>query len=110
MIFEQAWSLVKGMNTVRCNKCTWEGEEENLVMFEDEDGFGKGCPKCETDAYLMDLELDSGHNALDMKEAVEAVRGLVEQGNSVMPSVKLVADQLDIKGRDLMREYTEAYR
>ncbi len=117
MSFEEAWSLVKGMNPVRCNKCMWKGEEEDLVMFEDEDGFGKGCPKCETDAYLMDLEeavemfnLDSGHNAMDMKEAVEAVRGLVEQGNSVMPSVKLVADQLDIKGRDLMREYTEAYR
>ena len=46
----------EGMNTVRCNKCMWEGEEEDLVMFEDEDGFGKGCPKCETDAYLMDLE------------------------------------------------------
>ena len=43
---------------VRCNKCMWEGEEEDLVMFEDEDGFGKGCPKCETDAYLMDVDLD----------------------------------------------------
>ena len=41
---------------VRCNKCMWEGEEEDLVMFEDEDGFGKGCPKCETDAYLIDVE------------------------------------------------------
>jgi len=41
---------------VGCNKCMWEGEEEDLVMFEDEDGFGKGCPKCETDAYLMGLE------------------------------------------------------
>lgn len=49
----------EGMNTVRCNKCMWEGEEEDLVMFEDEDGFGKGCPKCETDAYLMDLEAES---------------------------------------------------
>ncbi len=117
MSFEEAWSLVKGMNTVRCNKCMWEGEEEDLVMYEDEDGFGKGCPKCETDAYLMDLEesvemfgLPSGHYAKVMKVAVEAVRAMVEQGNSVMPSVKLVADQLDIKGRDLMREYTEAYR
>ena len=42
---------------VRCNMCTWEGNEEDLVLFEDEDGFGKGCPKCETDAYLMDLEV-----------------------------------------------------
>ena len=45
--------------TVKCNMCGWRGEEEDLVMFEDEDGFGKGCPKCETDAYLMDLEAES---------------------------------------------------
>jgi len=37
--------------------CTWEGNEEDLVLFEDEDGLGKGCPKCETDGYLMDLEV-----------------------------------------------------
>tara|TARA_B100001094_G_scaffold92477_2_gene88371 strand:- start:8195 stop:8326 length:132 start_codon:yes stop_codon:yes gene_type:complete len=35
--------------------CIWKGEEEDLVLFEDGDGFGKGCPKCETDAYLMDV-------------------------------------------------------
>ena len=40
---------------VRCNTCMWQGEEEDLVLFEDEDGLGKGCPKCETDEYLMDV-------------------------------------------------------
>ena len=41
---------------VRCNMCMWKGEEEDLVRFEDEDGFGKGCPKCETDGYLIDVK------------------------------------------------------
>ncbi len=45
------------MNEVTCNKCGWQGEEEDLVMFEDEDGIGKGCPTCKTDCYLMDKEL-----------------------------------------------------
>tara|TARA_R100000329_G_scaffold70736_1_gene61706 strand:- start:1688 stop:1912 length:225 start_codon:yes stop_codon:yes gene_type:complete len=45
------------MNEVTCNKCGWQGEEEDLVMFEDEDGFGKGCPSCKTDCYLMDKEM-----------------------------------------------------
>lgn len=66
--------------------------------------------KIDLEEALEMFYLDSGHNAMTMEEAVEAVRGLVEQGNSVMPSVKLVANQLDIKGRDLMRAYTEAYR
>lgn len=42
---------------VRCNMCMWEGNEEDLVLFEDEDGFGKGCPKCETDGYLINMEV-----------------------------------------------------
>tara|TARA_B100001093_G_scaffold415112_1_gene405421 strand:+ start:3120 stop:3263 length:144 start_codon:yes stop_codon:yes gene_type:complete len=41
------------IDTVRCNMCMWVGEDENLVRFKDEDGFGKGCPECKTDAYLM---------------------------------------------------------
>jgi hypothetical protein len=44
-------------NTVRCNMCMWEEEEEDLALFKDEDGFGKGCPECKTDAYLIDLEV-----------------------------------------------------
>jgi len=43
------------MNTVRCNMCMWAAAAADLVLFKDEDGFGKGCPKCETDAYLMDV-------------------------------------------------------
>jgi len=48
-------TLTLKIDTVRCNMCIWKGEEEDLVLFEDGDGFGKGCPKCETDAYLMDV-------------------------------------------------------
>ncbi len=42
---------------VRCNMCMWEGNEEDLVLFEDEDGLWEGCPKCETDVYLINLEV-----------------------------------------------------
>ena len=48
---------VDRMIEVTCNKCGWQGEEEDLVMFEDEDGIGKGCPTCKTDCYLMDKEM-----------------------------------------------------
>ncbi len=70
---------------VRCNMCNWEGDNEDLALFEYtvEDGqesviaveysdgkieryhtsepgvernFFKGCPNCETDNYLMDLK------------------------------------------------------
>ena len=27
---------------VRCNMCMWEGNEEDLVLFEDEDGLWEG--------------------------------------------------------------------
>lgn len=42
-------------NPVRCNNCDWKGAEADLIPFEDEDGPGKGCPQCETDAYLANL-------------------------------------------------------
>ena len=50
--------------TVECTNCGWQGydeyngDEKDLVMFEDKDGFGKGCPECKTDAHLMDTEHD----------------------------------------------------
>jgi NAD-dependent SIR2 family protein deacetylase len=44
------------MATVKCNMCEWQGNEDDLVLFTDEDGMGKGCPDCKTDAYLMDIE------------------------------------------------------
>ena len=100
--FEEAWSLVKEMNTVRCNKCMWKGEEEDLVMFEDEDGAGKGCPKCETDAYLMDLDelnrwphdefsnsidgqgqLSDGSPMEDMGKKVQELHGLLSQATTL---------------------------
>ena len=45
---------------IRCNNCYWRGrDDEDLYFFEDksfpENSFS-GCPKCETDEYLMDIE------------------------------------------------------
>jgi len=42
--------------TVKCCNCEFRGEEEDLVPFKDKDGFGNGCPICETDEYLADIE------------------------------------------------------
>ncbi len=41
---------------VKCNKCNWEGVEEDLKPFDDADGGGYGCPNCKTDHCLMDKE------------------------------------------------------
>ena len=61
------------------------------------------------DAFDMFI-MDSGHNAMTMEDAVQAVRMFVEANNEVMPSVQLVANRLGIKGKELMRAYVEAYR
>lgn len=40
----------------RCNNCmTYFASDDDLINIKDEDGELKGCPKCNTDAYLMDL-------------------------------------------------------
>lgn len=41
---------------IRCNKCYWKGEEEGLRQFTDDAGYFLGCPNCETDNYLMDID------------------------------------------------------
>ena len=70
------------LDTVRCNNCMWEGDEDDLslIEFDSEDenetptsvedshgfittiseepkerDFLKGCPNCLTDGYLMDV-------------------------------------------------------
>lgn len=43
--------------TIRCSNCGEEFEDEGDLMFmEDELGEFLGCPRCETDEYLMDLD------------------------------------------------------
>ena len=46
---------------VRCNKCDWKGEEEDLkFILEDENDLESGinaCPNCKTDGYLSDVEI-----------------------------------------------------
>lgn len=41
---------------LRCNQCYWIGTEEELKQLEDEAGYFLGCPNCETDGYLMDID------------------------------------------------------
>lgn len=51
-------------STVRCNNCLWEGVEDELETFVDletevvgnEIHYLRGCPECETDEYLTDIE------------------------------------------------------
>ncbi len=44
-------------DNIRCNNCyrVFKDEDE-LEFLENEDGEFKGCPVCETDDYLMDLD------------------------------------------------------
>lgn len=44
------------MPKVRCNNTMKEYDEDDLIMLEDDGEYYKGCPCCQTDAYLMDLE------------------------------------------------------
>ena len=69
-------------STVICNNCGWIGDEDDLVLIKEVNGqvvsyetstsvvtldrnqpkdapveFYKGCEKCLTDGYLMDIEL-----------------------------------------------------
>ena len=44
---------------VRCTKCNWKGEEQDLVYFTDgelppNDGRFLGCPNCKTDECLIE--------------------------------------------------------
>ena len=43
-----------------CNMCGWKGNEEDLKYGEDKEGYFHGCPKCNTDHYLMDKEQQNG--------------------------------------------------
>lgn len=43
------------MNIVRCCNCEWQGTENDLTQFNDNNGGGYGCPNCKTDHYLTDL-------------------------------------------------------
>ena len=50
------------VKTVRCNNCMNEYTEDELQVFTDlgdgtkEVNYFNGCPQCESDKYLMDLE------------------------------------------------------
>lgn len=50
-------------NTIKCNWCDWEGTEEELKVLVDlsdneishDIQYFKGCPQCEDDSFLMDI-------------------------------------------------------
>ena len=50
-------------NTIICNNCLWEGNEEELKTFTDlsdnevnhDINYSIGCPNCETDDYLQNI-------------------------------------------------------
>ena len=44
------------MDEVKCCNCGWQGTEDDLILFDDADGGGYGCPNCKTDHYLSDIK------------------------------------------------------
>lgn len=64
----------------RCNNCetVFESDEE-LIIFLDDNGHGKGCPKCKTDAYLMDLEEYEGNVKMDKNKIIEVLEKVVDR-------------------------------
>lgn len=49
-------TLKEMLPEVTCNNCDWEGKENELIQGKDEEGYFNGCPNCETDSFLMDLD------------------------------------------------------
>lgn len=49
---------------IRCNMCGWEGGELDLLRCDCSEDGGRcdGCPDCETDHYLMDLDMEEVPN------------------------------------------------
>lgn len=45
----------KAFEPIVCNMCDTLLNERDLIICIDSDGIHKGCPKCRTDNYLMDI-------------------------------------------------------
>jgi len=57
---------------VKCNNCGHITSDEGLTQLKDDEGFFKGCETCETDEYLMDIDLDTATlQDLDLFECYE---------------------------------------
>ena len=48
---------------IRCNKCGWLGNDDDLKYINDENDSFDGCPNCNDDKDLMDLDEESWDNA-----------------------------------------------
>ena len=46
--------MTEEIQIVRCNHCAWEGEEEKLIIADDDI---EECPECKQSDGLMDLEV-----------------------------------------------------
>ena len=44
---------------IKCNNCDWQGDENELKIIREQEEFFKGCPNCETDSYLSEIEKTS---------------------------------------------------
>lgn len=55
---------IKELEMIRCNMCGWEGGELDLLRCDCSEDGGRcdGCPDCETDHYLMDLDMEEVPN------------------------------------------------
>ena len=44
-------------NTVQCNECDFKGQENDLCIIKESDGYEyfRACPRCDTDKNLMDI-------------------------------------------------------
>jgi Zn finger protein HypA/HybF involved in hydrogenase expression len=58
------------MKEVHCNNCDWKGDNSELENFTDENGAFIGCPTCETDSYLMNIQTkcDSCGKSINVEE------------------------------------------
>lgn len=53
--FQPKKNLNKNLDSVQCNKCMWQGREEDLLFIEDGENSFKACPNCKVDDYLADI-------------------------------------------------------
>ena len=86
---------------VRCNNCGWEGYENDLKLFTDlsdnnvshDIQYFKGCPECETDAYLMDIEKEVKEYVVDVQRISYASHTIIVKATSIEEAKELAIEQ-----------------
>lgn len=79
----------------RCNNCFWYFHESDQTHA-DQIGHILECPKCKTDAYLMDMpEIAIAVNQFDkMQEALELIRRMADKSIAENPMLKTIMPQI----------------